>query len=625
MKFTISKKTGLLFVVMIAVLAITISVYFMAYHKQTLLREFDERAKILLSSVVLSTEYPVLIEDKNTLERIGQGILKQKDVVYCGIQDAAGNVLFQGGSKGEEQMRQYSAPILTEKFSSEGNESWIFNTSERDFEEIGYVYMILSLDSVVDKLRALGGQIGFFILMGIGAAIIVISLLLRVVLGKPIRNLIAGIEKISEGNFDYKVSAKSSDEIGTLAKTFNKMTEELQATTVSRDYIDNILSNMGDSLIVTDMRGIITMVNQSSLELLGYSQEELVGQPISQIFDDSQTEMINAVITQEEMYNYETYYKSKAGEKIAMLFSSAIIKDRKQQNESIVCTARDITDRKHAEESLRRYTRQIEQINKDLDNFTHIISHDLKEPLRSLYAFSKFVVDDYKDKLDAQGQEYMKRIMVNAGRMQKIIEDLLELTKVEKETAAFTEVDIAALLEEVKLRFARITRQSNARITAQHPLPVIMGDKNKISRLFYNLILNAINFSDKAVPQVEIGSRKNGSFYEFYVKDNGPGIEEKYFEKIFIIFQRLGKRDDDEGTGVGLAMAKKIVETHHGKIWVRSKLGEGSTFYFTLPVDQESIEEKKRLGEILVDKKLVTKKDIQQALEEQENDEEAGQ
>ena len=122
----------------------------------------------------------------------------------------------------------------------------------------------------------------------------------------------------------------------------------------------------------------------------------------------------------------------KDGEKIAILFSSSVMEDKEEKKSAIICTARDITERKQAEESLRRYTHQIEKVNKDLDNFTHIISHDLKEPLRSLYAFSKFVVDDYNDKLDEAGQVWLERVMVNAARMQKIVEDLLEISNIEK-------------------------------------------------------------------------------------------------------------------------------------------------------------------------------------------------
>ncbi|MCP4650428.1 MAG: PAS domain S-box protein [PVC group bacterium] len=587
MKFTISKKAIILFVVLFAVLAAFISYYFVTYHKNSLLKEFDERAKILLSSLVLSSEYPVLIEDKKALNRLGANVLRQKDVVFCGIQDKEGRVLFQRGAKGGQYLRQYSSPIITERFSEVSGAEWILGEAEKELKEIGYVYLILSIEDVMRKLQTIGMNIGAFVLAGIVISFLLFSLFIRFILGRPIRNLMQGIEKISQGDLLYKVQVNTTDEIGTLARAFNKMTDDLNQTTVSRNYIDNILKSMGDALIVVNAQGLVTRVNDAALNMLGYDQEEILFQSLAKIFTEESMFIFEEMKAKEEINSREAYYQNKEGNKIAVLFSSSLMQEQGVDKFSIVCTARDITAHKQAEDELLRYTRQVEQINKDLDNFTHIISHDLKEPLRSLYAFSKFIVDDYRDKLSEDGQACLGRIMVNATRMQKIVENLLYISNIEKKRNPFEKVKVSSIIEEIKLRLEYIRKESGLEIIIRDALPELVCDRLRIQEAFFQLINNAVKFCDKEKSIVEIGCKKRGLFYEFYVRDNGLGIDRKYFDKIFVVFQRLGKREDNEGTGAGLTIVKKIIEMHYGKIWVDSVVGKGTTVYFTIPEKQE--------------------------------------
>jgi light-regulated signal transduction histidine kinase (bacteriophytochrome) len=252
--------------------------------------------------------------------------------------------------------------------------------------------------------------------------------------------------------------------------------------------------------------------------------------------------------------------------------------------------SRDITERKKIEGQLKNYSIELEKSNKELDDFTYIISHDLKEPLRSIDAFSGFVLDDYKDKLDAEGKNYLERIRVNANRMQELIEDLLDISRIERMRNPFEEIETRELVNEVKLRLEYAIKEKNLELIVPDNLPKIFCDRVRLTEVFANLVSNAIKFNDKPKPVIEIGCSEKDGFYEFYVKDNGPGIEEQYFEKIFEIFQRLGHRETAEGTGAGLTIVKKIVQMHKGKVWVESKVGEGTTFYFTIPLKAELIQ-----------------------------------
>jgi len=282
--------------------------------------------------------------------------------------------------------------------------------------------------------------------------------------------------------------------------------------------------------------------------------------------------------------------------------------------------AKEIEERKKMENALKDYAKKIEQINKELDDFTYIVSHDLKEPLRSIDAFSKFLEDDYRDKLNEEGRGYIERIRANSLRMQKLIEDLLEISRIERKRNPLEEVRILDLLNEVKLRLEYAIKEKNVEIIIQDNLPCILCDRVRLMEVFVNLFSNAIKFNDKPNPKIEVGCNVKDDYYEFYVRDNGPGIEEQYYNKIFEIFQRLGRREDHEGTGAGLTIVKKIIEMHKGKIWVESKVGEYTTFYFTIPKRRQAILGKKKIGEILLEKKLITEEDLKQALDAQKEE-----
>jgi len=277
--------------------------------------------------------------------------------------------------------------------------------------------------------------------------------------------------------------------------------------------------------------------------------------------------------------------------------------------------AEDLSESKRA---LEKQKVSLEYINKELDDFTYIVSHDLKEPLRSIDAFSKFLEDDYKDTIEEEGREYLKRIRANSLRMQNLIEDLLDISRIERRKSSFEEVDISCLFTEVNLRLEYAIKEKNVKVLIPDDLPRIFCDRVRMVEVFANLFSNAIKFNDKPNPTIEAGCAVQGDYYEFFVKDNGPGIEQQYFDKIFEIFQRLGKKEDHEGTGAGLTIVKKIIEMHNGKIWVDSKVGEYTAFYFTIPVKKEAIIGKKKIGRILVEKKLVTEEELKRALEEQE-------
>lgn len=241
-KFGISEKLITAVILLITVLTVIAGINLFRYQREILLSEFDEKAKILVDSLAVSSEYPVLIGNDKLLSNIGNVALRQKDVVYCEIKDKDGNILFEGGSKKEKYIRAYTVPIVTEKIAETPDEMIFAGSQEKKFENIGKLYLAFSLSPLMKKMDEQRNAVIFLISVGIAVMFLFISLLVRFILGRHINELIRGTRKIAAGDLNYKVSINSKDEVGLLAASFNKMTEDLQKTTVSRDELSKEVS-----------------------------------------------------------------------------------------------------------------------------------------------------------------------------------------------------------------------------------------------------------------------------------------------------------------------------------------------------------------------------------------------
>ncbi len=238
----------------------------------------------------------------------------------------------------------------------------------------------------------------------------------------------------------------------------------------------------------------------------------------------------------------------------------------------------DITERKMIEEALR-------ESNKELERFAYVSSHDLQEPLRMVTSFTQLLERRYKGKLDDDADDYIEFIVEGAKRMKTLIDDLLLFSRLTTEPKKFENVNLNNVLDVVLLNLKSAIAEDNVKITLD-PLPNITGDSSRFVQVFQNLIGNAIKFNINKTPEIHVSAQKAGNEWLFTVSDNGIGIDKKYFDTIFSAFKRLHTRQDYEGTGIGLAIIKKIIQQHGGHIWVESKIGKGSTFYFTVPISK---------------------------------------
>ncbi len=243
----------------------------------------------------------------------------------------------------------------------------------------------------------------------------------------------------------------------------------------------------------------------------------------------------------------------------------------------------ELHERKQIEQALRARSEELERSNIELERFAYVASHDLREPLRMVTSYTQLLKKRYGGQLDAEADDFIGYAVEGATRMEALIQALLAYSCVGSQGREFCEANLGSTLDDVLKGLEVAIAESQAVLTCDDELPVVNCDASQIGQVFQNLIANAIRFRRDEPPRIHLGVKLVGEEWVFSIEDNGLGIEDEYYERIFVIFRRLQPRDKYEGSGMGLAICKRIVERHHGRIWVESSLGQGSTFYFSLP------------------------------------------
>lgn len=298
-------------------------------------------------------------------------------------------------------------------------------------------------------------------------------------------------------------------------------------------------------------------------------------------------EAIASAIKEEKGYELTYKVKSRSGEEKVVVDKGLPWSSKKIKDRGYFGIVRDITDQHRKEEELQRSLVSLQRSNRELQSFAYVASHDLQEPLRVITSYLQLIEMSYSDLLDEEGKQYIDSIVNASSRMKDLINDLLTLSRLETSQRDTIAVDLNVVMNTVRENLSMSIAESDAEIVYDK-LPTIQGDEGRMVRLFQNLIGNGIKFRKIGEkPRIEIGWSDTGSQYQFKVKDNGIGIKEEYFERIFTIFQRLHTREEYEGTGIGLAICKKIVERHNSIIKVESEFGMGSCFIFELNKGQD--------------------------------------
>jgi PAS domain S-box-containing protein len=348
-----------------------------------------------------------------------------------------------------------------------------------------------------------------------------------------------------------------------------------------------ILDTMADALFVIDAGGCIRVVNHSVHELLGYRDSDLLGRSIDGLEETAGDETISRTLAYLARHgairDQERVLRHSDGHGIEVSLSISPVGEDDAQ-EGAVVIARDIRARKRGEEELRSAMTRLEQSNRELEDFAYVASHDLQEPLRKIQAFGDLLKSKHAAALDAQARDYIERMQSAANRMQVLINDLLSFSRVTTKAQPFVRVDLGQVASEVVRDLELRIHQSGGRIEVG-PMPVIDADPTQMRQLLQNLAGNALKFHNPDVPPVvQIHGEVVNGRCQITVADNGIGFEEKHADRIFTMFERLHARAKYEGTGIGLAICRKIAERHGGEIRAHGRPGEGATFVVTLPV-----------------------------------------
>lgn len=270
------------------------------------------------------------------------------------------------------------------------------------------------------------------------------------------------------------------------------------------------------------------------------------------------------------------------------IWSAVIFVTRHRDSIKVINDSRESLRKE--KETVQLYADELKISNAELEQFAYVASHDLQEPLRMVASFTQLLAKRYKDKLDADAHEFISFAVDGANRMQRLINDLLNYSRIQTRGNPFGETDFEEILGQTRINL-QVAIEKSCALISNDSLPVLAADSNQMLRLFQNLIDNAIKFSGDKPPRIHISAEKRDNEYLFSVKDNGIGIDPQFKERIFVIFQRLHNKEEYPGTGIGLAICKRIVERHKGRIWIESEHGNGSVFYFTLPIKREESED----------------------------------
>lgn len=347
----------------------------------------------------------------------------------------------------------------------------------------------------------------------------------------------------------------------------------------------HLFEQSSSMLAVVNPEGKLDYINPSMTRYLGMCDPDIIlmdcDMLLPQGIDPKQLYQYHQAVFNHKAWNAELTGKVADGRAVTCLISVSPVKDDLGETTHCVLELTDITERKRTELLIERKSEELSSANRELQEFAYVVSHDLKAPLRSIGALADWLVKDYAYLLPEEGQEQLTLLNDRAVRMQHMIDGVLEYSRAGRVSEQTSDVDINQLLEDV---WSLLNPPARMQIIIQAGMPVIYAEKIRLTQLFQNLISNAIKYNDKAEGCIEVSWFDDGDVWRFGVKDNGPGIEPKYHDLVFGIFQTLNSKEESlDSTGIGLSLVRKVVELYRGSIWIESETDQGCTFWFTLP------------------------------------------
>lgn len=388
---------------------------------------------------------------------------------------------------------------------------------------------------------------------------------------------------------DPAILEQANQDLAQEVESRQKAEQELEK---ERLFLKTMLDNLSVGVIACDEEGTLALFNPASQKIFGVSkplQAQQWAKHYNLFYPDGKTYLAEQDIPLSRAFRGETFTEmeittiSQDSQPLSLVTNGCPIVDHNGEKFGAVVTIRDVTEGKQAEAQLNQLNADLLQSNQELEQFAYVASHDLQEPLRMVKSFTELLARRYQGQLDDKADRYMDYITDGAMRMQTLISDLLAYSRAGRFDLALQPTHLEEVVEQVRSDLQTVIQTKDAKIEMDS-LPTLHADPTQMRQLMQNLIANAIKYCEADFPIVQIRATSAQDSWTISVQDNGIGIDPQYAERIFVIFQRLHNKDDYSGTGIGLAICKKIVERHGGTIWVDSQAGEGATFSFTMPI-----------------------------------------
>ena len=561
-------------------------------------RQMGLRAEVLADFVATQSEFSMLVGDRTELERIAHNALKAEDVLFVVMTGTAGDSirLSQPGFPFEKIRRisateQNSGPLVhtaggrrfsevIRSVSSQTASSVVeWESAKAPASRVGTVQIGVSMEQ---QDRQLTRSLYFEILAAIVSLILILAVQyaqLRRLL-EPLKGLIAFTRQVGKGDLSRRFPVGRLDEVGRLAKAFNRMVEELGSTTVSKNYIDNIIRSMGEALIVTGADRKIRTVNQEALSMLGYSEAELLGQPATLVLgaNGSDAEIVGST-------GVELVYRTKSGTSIPVLFSASPMRGEDGRDAGQVWLAQDITERKLAEAQLREAKRQAEAANLAKSEFLSRTSHELRTPVNAILGFGQLLEIA---EMEEDDRESLGQIMKGGRHLLRLINEVLDIAGIEsgRRTLSREPVRIGDVARDALDMTRGLARARSIEIRTELGLQendYVVADRQRLQQVLLNLLSNAVKYNRAGGTVTLTCEERTQGEVRISVRDTGLGIPPEGLAKLFVPFERLGAVETGiEGTGLGLASSKIFAEAMNGVLGVDSVVGEGSVFWLEL-------------------------------------------
>jgi len=517
MKINIAQKISLLSICIILILGMFLGYYFVQQQTKILHSEMSERVNLLLTNLSVNLEYPILIQDYDGISRLVKAIVAQPDIISCKITDKDNILIYQKESEKEGPTASYTFPVVTKRIPKGTGEELMLDFHDEKVEEvIGTLHLTLSLLELNKKTNRMKTTVTIIVLTIIILASVAYQFLARFILGKPISRLAHATERIAGGEFDYRVSIKSNDEIGLLATYFNKMTSNLQKTMVSKSYVDKIIDSMIDALLVIDANGKISRVNKATEELLGYRADELIEQRLEMFIPDIATLQKGSKpddsMKQDYGQNIEKTLVSKHGRKIPVLFSMANILDTDGEIQGAVCVALDITERKKAEAQIKASLKEKEVLLKE-------IHHRVKNNLQVISSLLNLQSNNLKDKLT-------KDIFLETKNRVRTMALVHEKLYKSKDLASIDIGEYITTLIHELFRSYKAKSKAIALDVSVDNISIDIDTAIPCGLIINELVSNSLKhaFHNNKQGEIHIGFHSKDTEYTLSVGDNGIGI-----------------------------------------------------------------------------------------------------